>query len=99
MGILDWIKGEIRVQRAGQIKRDETKRNQLAKGYQNSETEKQIQKLDARIAKNKERQKIAAENNTKANNTTKNVSYSKTTTVNNGINTNIDISKKNKSKK
>lgn len=93
MGILGWIKNEIRVQRAGQIKRDETKRNQLAKGYQNSETEKQIQKLDARIAKNKERQKIASENNTKSNQTTKNVSYSNSTTVNNGINNHVDLRK------
>lgn len=93
MGILNWFKNEVRVQRAGQIKRDETKREQLAKGYQNPETEKQIQKLDSRIAKNKERQKIAAENNTKSNNMTKNVSYSKSTTVNNGINNHVDLRK------
>lgn len=96
MGVLNWIKNEVRVQRAGQIKRDETKRDQLAKGYQNPETEKQIQKLDARIAKNKERQKIASENNTKLNQTTKNVSLSNSTTVNNGINNHVDLSKSKK---
>lgn len=93
MGILNWLKSEIRVQRAGQIKRDETKREQLANGYQNQETKKQIQKLDARIAMNKERQKIASENNTKPKQTTKNVSYSNSTTVNNGINNHVDFRK------
>lgn len=96
MGLLNWFKNEVRVQRASQIAKDKTEREQLSNGYQTQETKDRIKKLDSRIARNEERQKIASENNTKSNQTTKNVSYSNSTTVNNGINNHVDLRKSKK---
>ena len=99
MGLFDWLGNQIRVKRAGQIAKDKTERKQLANAYQTEDTQKRIKKLDQRIAENEERNKIASENNLKPKSTTKNYSVNNETTVNNGINTTFDLSKKQKSKK
>lgn len=99
MGLLNWFKNEVRVNRAEQIKKDKRELKQLESHYhQTEDVQKRIRKLDGRIARNEERQKIASENNLKPNSTTKNVSLSNNQTFNNGINTKIDLSQKTKKK-
>ena len=93
MGLLSFFKNQIRVQRAGKIAKDTTEREQLTNGFQTSYTEKRIKKLSSRIAKNKERQKIASENNQKSKSTTKNFTYHNSNTMNNGFNTNLNFNK------
>lgn len=83
--MFDFFKKVARVNRAGKIAKD--------KAIINGD-EDHIIKAKVRIARNEEKQKIASEDNLKTSSKTTSKTYNTTKTINNGVNTTIDISKK-----
>ena len=90
----------FRINRAGRIAGNKTERSFIEKQSKLSDDEKkQIKKLNIKIAKDEERQKIASENATKRN--TKVVNVDKSKNVNTEVSSQVGVinSKRTKSKK
>lgn len=93
---MNWFENMLRVNRARRIAKNEETLRQLQGKYKDEKTEKKILKLTTQIAKDKERQRIASENNSKQPIKSKSVTNNTSTTVNNGINTQIKFGRKKK---
>lgn len=97
MSLHSFLKEQIRISRAGKIAKLKSELLFLERQPIGLEQQKQINKIKCQIAKLEEQQKIDSEKNSRSNSTS--IYSTNEKIINNGINTTIDLSKKQKSKK